>query len=77
MSPMHLLIILVIGLIVLGPKRLPEAGRGLGEAMRGFKDAIADDSENRKPASLAAQRAAEPRVAPAATAPQPSEPETS
>jgi sec-independent protein translocase protein TatA len=40
LSPMHLLIILVIALIVLGPKRLPEAGRGLGEAIRGFKESI-------------------------------------
>jgi sec-independent protein translocase protein TatA len=39
-SPLHLLIILVIALIVLGPKRLPEAGRGLGEAIRGFKETI-------------------------------------
>jgi sec-independent protein translocase protein TatA len=42
LSPAHLLIVLVIALIVLGPKRLPEAGRGLGEAIRGFKDSIAE-----------------------------------
>jgi sec-independent protein translocase protein TatA len=40
LSPMHLLIIAVIALIVLGPKRLPEAGRGLGEAIRGFRESI-------------------------------------
>jgi sec-independent protein translocase protein TatA len=48
LSPMHLLVILAIALIVLGPKRLPEAGRGLGEAMRGFRESIAaprDDAE--------------------------------
>ena len=45
-SPMHLLIILAIALIVLGPKRLPEAGRGLGEAMRGFRDSIAAPRED-------------------------------
>jgi sec-independent protein translocase protein TatA len=48
LSPMHLMIILVIALIVLGPKRLPEAGRGLGEAIRGFKESISpskDDAE--------------------------------
>ena len=39
-NPTHLLFILVVALIVLGPKRLPEAGRGLGSAMRGFKDAF-------------------------------------
>jgi sec-independent protein translocase protein TatA len=40
LSPTHLLVILVVGLIVLGPKRLPEAGRGLGSAIRGFKDSL-------------------------------------
>jgi sec-independent protein translocase protein TatA len=57
-SPMHLLIILVLALIVLGPKRLPEAGRSLGEAMRGFKESIgapADGEES--PASPAPTRA--------------------
>lgn len=39
-SPTHLLLILAVALIVLGPKRLPEAGRGLGSAMRGFKDSL-------------------------------------
>jgi sec-independent protein translocase protein TatA len=49
LSPAHLLIILAIALIVLGPKRLPEAGRGLGEAIRGFRESIAPSS--REPAS--------------------------
>jgi sec-independent protein translocase protein TatA len=40
LSPTHLLLILVAALIVLGPKRLPEAGRGLGSAIRGFKDSL-------------------------------------
>jgi sec-independent protein translocase protein TatA len=39
-SPTHLLLILAVALIVLGPKRLPEAGRGLGSAIRGFKDSL-------------------------------------
>jgi TatA/E family protein of Tat protein translocase len=41
LSPTHLLLILVVALIVLGPKRLPEAGRGLGAAIRGFKESVA------------------------------------
>jgi sec-independent protein translocase protein TatA len=41
-QPTHLVIILVIALIVLGPKRLPEAGRGLGEAIRGFRSSFED-----------------------------------
>jgi sec-independent protein translocase protein TatA len=43
-TPMHLVIILVIALVVLGPKRLPEAGRGLGEAFRGFRQSVAAPS---------------------------------
>ena len=37
----ELLIVLVIALIVLGPKKLPEVGRSLGRGMREFKDSIA------------------------------------
>ncbi len=37
---MHLVVILFIALIVFGPKKLPELGKGLGEAIRGFKDSI-------------------------------------
>ena len=57
-SPMHLLIILAIALIVLGPKRLPEAGRGLGEAIRGFRDSIAAprDDEQEPPEGPPARR---------------------
>ena len=40
LSPTHLLLILAVALMVLGPKRLPEAGRGLGSAIRGFKDSL-------------------------------------
>jgi TatA/E family protein of Tat protein translocase len=39
-SPTHLILILAVALLVLGPKRLPEAGRGLGSAIRGFKDSL-------------------------------------
>lgn len=40
-GPMELIIVLVIALIVLGPKRLPDAGRSLGRGLREFKDGIA------------------------------------
>ena len=39
-QPMHLLLILLICVVVFGPKRLPELGKGLGEGIRGFKDAF-------------------------------------
>jgi sec-independent protein translocase protein TatA len=37
---MHLLLILGIAVLVFGPKRLPELGRGLGASIRGFKEAL-------------------------------------
>ena len=40
LSPAHLIIILVIGLLVLGPGRLPEAGAALGRGLREFRDAM-------------------------------------
>jgi len=39
-QPMHLLVIAGLALLVFGPKKLPELGKGLGEGIRGFKTAI-------------------------------------
>jgi sec-independent protein translocase protein TatA len=39
-SPMHWLVVLVIALLIFGPKKLPEVGKGLGTAIRGFKEAL-------------------------------------
>ena len=41
LQPTHLLVILGIALLVFGPKKLPELGKGLGEGIRGFSDAAA------------------------------------
>jgi sec-independent protein translocase protein TatA len=43
-GPMELIIVLVIALIVIGPKRLPEVGKSLGRGMREFKDSLSGDS---------------------------------
>ena len=53
-GPMELIIVLVIALLVLGPKRLPEVGRSVGRGMREFKDSISgvsrdDDEDDVKP----------------------------
>jgi sec-independent protein translocase protein TatA len=42
-QPMHLLVIFGIALLVFGPKKLPELGKGIGEGIRGFKSAMKDD----------------------------------
>jgi sec-independent protein translocase protein TatA len=39
-QPMHLLVIFGIALLVFGPKKLPELGKGIGERIRGFKAAM-------------------------------------
>jgi sec-independent protein translocase protein TatA len=39
-QPMHLLVILGIAILVFGPKKLPELGKGLGESIRGFKESL-------------------------------------
>jgi sec-independent protein translocase protein TatA len=43
LQPTHLLLILVIALVVFGAKNLPSIGKGLGEAIRGFKKALNED----------------------------------
>jgi sec-independent protein translocase protein TatA len=45
LQPGHLLVILGIALLVFGPKKLPELGKGLGESIRGFKEALRGDDE--------------------------------
>lgn len=44
-QPMHLLVIFAIALLVFGPKKLPELGKGLGEGLRGFKAAMKPEGD--------------------------------
>jgi sec-independent protein translocase protein TatA len=39
-NPIHIVLLLVVLLLVFGAKRLPEMGRGLGDGLRGFKEAV-------------------------------------
>ncbi len=48
-QPMHLLVIAGIALLIFGPKKLPELGRGLGESIRGFKSAMTAKDETLSP----------------------------
>ena len=48
-QPMHLLVILGLALLVFGPKKLPELGKGLGESIRGFKSAMKAEEEKPTP----------------------------
>ena len=48
-QPMHLLVIFGIALLVFGPKKLPELGKGLGESIRGFKSAMKTEENSQPP----------------------------
>ncbi len=73
LQPTHLIFVLAIALLVLGPKRLPEVGRSLGKGLRDFKEAIGGEEHPRPeelgtpamvqvPPQPAAQVAPEPAV---------------
>ncbi|HTN23303.1 MAG TPA: twin-arginine translocase TatA/TatE family subunit [Solirubrobacteraceae bacterium] len=47
---MELIVVLVIALVVLGPKRLPDAGRSLGRGMREFRESVTGVAERSEPA---------------------------
>jgi sec-independent protein translocase protein TatA len=47
-QPMHLLVIFFIALLVFGPKKLPELGKGLGEGIRALKDGMKDNNSDTK-----------------------------
>ena len=54
-GPWEIAILLVIVLLVFGPKRLPEMGRSLGKGMREFKNSISGKDEDAAPAEIPAE----------------------
>jgi sec-independent protein translocase protein TatA len=48
-GPMELVVVLIIALVVLGPKKLPEVGRSLGKGMREFKDSLSNVASDEEP----------------------------
>jgi sec-independent protein translocase protein TatA len=63
LQPTHLVFVLLIALLVLGPKRLPEVGRSLGRGLRDFKDALSGDDRD-APDALTQSTPAEPAPPP-------------
>ena len=62
-QPTHILMIVGIALLVFGPKKLPELGKGIGEGLRGFKSAMKGEDA----APMAAPSVAVEPVQPGAT----------
>lgn len=74
LGPLEIGLILVIVLVIFGPKRLPDLGRSLGSGMREFKDSITGGSksdDDDEPSKLTAAKADEPQTRTAATADEP------
>ena len=60
-GPWEIAILLVIVLLVFGPKRLPEMGRSLGKGMREFKDSITGKDDDSRPTELPVTTETEPK----------------
>ena len=48
-GPMELIIVLVVAVIILGPKRIPEAAKSVGKGIRGFKQTVSGEDDDDKP----------------------------
>ena len=78
-GPQEILIVLVIALVVLGPKKLPEMARSLGKGVKEFKEGINDDDtvdvtadeEEEEPVSSRVHELPPADLPPAAEAPEP------
>ena len=57
-QPWHIVVVAVVALLLFGTKRLPEMGKGLGEALRGFKEGIKGVADPTPPVPAAQQNAA-------------------
>jgi len=68
-SPAKIIIVLIIALVVLGPKRLPEVGRSLGHGIREFKDSVSGVMDHDDPPTPAATPPQPPPAAPQAPKP--------
>jgi sec-independent protein translocase protein TatA len=67
-GPAEIIIVLVIALVILGPKKLPDAGRSVGRSIREFRTGMSEDVAKEPRAALPAA-AASPAPAPSPAAP--------
>jgi sec-independent protein translocase protein TatA len=73
-GPLELVVVLIIAIVVVGPKKLPQLGRSLGSGMREFKDSVTgkskDDDEDSDAFGTPAQRPTPAELDPTAAAPE-------
>jgi sec-independent protein translocase protein TatA len=60
MQPMHLIVILAICLLIFGPSKLSELGKGLGQGIKNFKDAVNDGNKDTTAKDTAAKKDGQP-----------------
>ena len=70
-GPLELVVVLVVALVVLGPKRLPEVGRSLGNGIREFKDSLSGENQVDDQTHLDVEEPPKAVTTAAATAPTP------
>ena len=58
-GPMELVVVLIIALVIIGPKKLPDVGRSMGRGMREFKNAVTGGDDNDAPEIAKAKAKAE------------------
>jgi sec-independent protein translocase protein TatA len=59
LQPGHLIIVLVIALLVLGPRRLPDAGRALGQGLKEFRSSVSAGHDDAAAQEMSASGPAE------------------
>jgi sec-independent protein translocase protein TatA len=67
-GPLELAIVLIIALVVFGPKRLPELGRSVGRGIREFKGSLSGDHDDDEPEPQAKIESAQPPPPPSESA---------
>jgi sec-independent protein translocase protein TatA len=67
--PVDIIVILVIALLILGPKRLPGIGKGLGQGMREFKEGITGSSKDDEDKPTLSQATPMPESTPSSSEP--------
>jgi sec-independent protein translocase protein TatA len=70
-GPLEIAVVLIIVLIIFGPKRLPELGQSMGRGIREFKNSISGDKDNDSPEEKRRELEASQATQHATTSPQP------